>query len=71
MQVQPLSWSILLASSHIPFITVLSRRNIVAFKGTGRQEESEYLMQEYIVGGIVHAEQLHGADISASLLICL
>lgn len=26
-------------------------RNIVAFKGTGRQEESDYLMQEYIAGG--------------------
>lgn len=37
-------------------------RNIVAFKGMGRQEESEYLMQEYIVGGaatVLHAAHAH------------
>lgn len=29
-----------------------SFRNIVAFKGSGKQEDSDYLMQEYIVGGM-------------------
>ena len=28
-------------------------RNIVAFKGTGKQEDADYLMQEYIAGGML------------------
>lgn len=39
------------AGTVLIIILRLSRRNIVAFKGTGRQDESDYLMQEYIVGG--------------------
>lgn len=39
-------------SAYQQAIVLLSpRRNIVAFKGTGKQDDAEYLMQEYIVGG--------------------
>lgn len=34
-----------------PLPYFLPRRNIVAFKGTGKHDDAEYLVQEYIVGG--------------------
>ena len=37
----------------LPICTISNNfRNIVAFKGTGTLDESQYLMQEYIAGGV-------------------
>lgn len=42
-----------LFTREIDVLSSMSHENIVAFKGMGRQEESDYLMQEYIVGGTI------------------
>ncbi|DBA97335.1 TPA: hypothetical protein ACH3X1_015073 [Trebouxia sp. C0004] len=42
-----------LFNKEIDILSSMDHENIVAFKGTGKQEDADYLMQEYIAGGTV------------------